>query len=127
MAAFVAGRFRGSVGSGGPGGSGGRPFRDEVILDLPADVISRYTREGLVEELGPDRCRLVLGSWPWTGLAATVGRFDADIEAVGPAELKDAFARLTDRCAKAASAAPLAPPASSDASPAPEDVPRSRV
>jgi predicted DNA-binding transcriptional regulator YafY len=96
VAAFVASRFRGS------GTSGGWPCRGEVILDLPASAASRYTGDGVVEELGPDRCRLVLGSWSWPGLAAAIGRFDADIEVVGPPELKDAFARLGRRYAKAA-------------------------
>ncbi|ONI85440.1 transcriptional regulator [Saccharothrix sp. ALI-22-I] len=93
VAAFVISRFQ---------GSGGWPCRGEVILDLPAEVVSRYTNDGLVEALGPDRCRLVLGSWSWPGLAATIGRFDADIEVVGPPELKDAFAHLSRRFADAA-------------------------
>jgi predicted DNA-binding transcriptional regulator YafY len=99
VAAFVAGRFRGCD------GSGDWPCRGEVILDLPAAAVSRYTRDGVVEEVGPNRCRLVLGSWSWPGLAAAVGRFDADIEVVGPAELKDAFARLARRYANAATGA----------------------
>lgn len=121
VAAFVAGTFRGSYGPDGPDrsygpdgahgsgspygseGPGGWPCRGEVILGLPAAVVSRYTREGLVEEFGPDRCRLVLGSWSWTGLAAVIGGFDADIEVVGPPELRDAFAHLARRCADAAS------------------------
>lgn len=98
VAAFVTSRFLGSE------GSGDWPCRGEVILDLPAAAVSRYTRDGVVEELGPDRCRLVLGSWSWPGLAAAIGRFDADIEVVGPAELRDAFARLARRYAAAASA-----------------------
>ncbi|MFG1754294.1 helix-turn-helix transcriptional regulator [Streptosporangium sandarakinum] len=98
VTAFVTGRFLGADGSGG---SGGRPCRGEVILGLPAAEVSPYVRDGVVEELGPDRCRLVLGSWSWTGLASAVGRFDADIEVVGPAELKDAFARLARRFAAA--------------------------
>ncbi|WP_155356834.1 helix-turn-helix transcriptional regulator [Acrocarpospora macrocephala] len=96
VATFVASRFRGSD------GAGTWPCRGEVILDLPAAAVSRYIRDGIVEELGPDRCRLVLGSWSWPGLAATIGRFDADIEVVGPAELKDAFAHLARRYANAA-------------------------
>ncbi|MEU9369220.1 WYL domain-containing protein [Streptomyces avermitilis] len=103
VAAFVAGRFRGSDGSDG---SGDWPCRGEVLLDLPAAAVSRYTRDGFVEELGPNRCRLVLGSWSWPGLAATIGRFDADIEVVGPTELKDAFAHLARRYAAAATDAP---------------------
>lgn len=96
VADFVTARFRGSDGS-----SADWPCLGEVILDLPATIVSHYTREGVVEELGPDRCRLVLGSWSWTGLASAIGRFDADIEVVGPAELKDAFARLARRFARA--------------------------
>ncbi|MYZ37383.1 MULTISPECIES: WYL domain-containing protein, partial [unclassified Streptomyces] len=104
VASFVAGRFRGSD------GSDDWPCRGEVILGLPASAVSRYTHDGVVEELGPDRCRLVLGSWSWPGLAAAIGRFDADIEVVGPAELKDAFARLARRYADAAADAPMTPP-----------------
>jgi len=96
VAAFVTSRFSGSD------GSGDWPCRGEVILDLPAAAVSPYTRDGVVEELGPNRCRLVLGSWSWPGLAANIGRFDADIEVVGPAELKDAFAHLARRYANAA-------------------------
>ncbi|UNZ20910.1 WYL domain-containing protein [Streptomyces sp. 891-h] len=96
VAAFVAGRFRGAD------GPGDWPCRGEVFLDLPAADVSRYARDGLVEELEPGRCRLVLGSWSWPGLAATIARFDADIEVIGPPELKDAFAQLARRCAEAA-------------------------
>ncbi|MEU6789731.1 transcriptional regulator [Nonomuraea angiospora] len=97
VAAFVADRFRGS------GGSGDWPCRGEVVLGLPAAAVSPYVHDGVVEELGPDRCRLILGSWSWVGLAASVGRFDADIEVVGPAALKDAFAHLARRYADASS------------------------
>ncbi|WP_433734531.1 helix-turn-helix transcriptional regulator [Nocardia sp. CA-129566] len=97
VAAFVTGRFRGS------GDSGDWPCRGEVLLNLPATVVSRYTRDAVVEELGPNRCRLSMGSWSWVGLAAAIGRFDADIEVVGPAELHAAFARLAHRYTDAAS------------------------
>ncbi|MEV4457881.1 WYL domain-containing protein [Microbispora sp. NPDC049633] len=101
VAAFVSARFRGA------GGSGEWPCRGEVVLGLPAASVSLYARDGVVEELAPDRCRLVLGSWSWAGLAADIGRFDADIEVVGPAELRDAFARLAGRFAAAASGPPV--------------------
>ncbi|MFI1282101.1 helix-turn-helix transcriptional regulator [Streptomyces sp. NPDC020858] len=104
VAAFVAGRFRGAD------GSADWPCRGEVLLDLPAAAVSRHTPDGLVEELGPNRCRLVLGSWSWPGLAATIGRFDADIEVVGPAELKDAFGHLARRYANAATGTPATLP-----------------
>jgi predicted DNA-binding transcriptional regulator YafY len=103
VAAFVTSRFQGS------NSSDGWPCRGEVILGLPAAAVLRYTREGVVEELGPDRCRFVLGSWSWPGLAATIGRFDADIEVIGPAELKAAFAHLARRYANAATDAAARP------------------
>ncbi|MFJ8603841.1 helix-turn-helix transcriptional regulator [Streptomyces shenzhenensis] len=103
VAAFVAGRFQGSD------GAGGWPCRGEVILDLPASVVSAYSRDGLVEELGPDRCRLLLGAWSWPGLAAAIGRFDADVRVVGPPELRDAFALLARRYADAAAEPPADP------------------
>ncbi|MCC8250037.1 helix-turn-helix transcriptional regulator [Saccharothrix luteola] len=96
VAAFVAARFSGSD------GSGGRPCHGEVILDLPAADVSPFVHDGVVEALTPNRCRVTLGSWSWPALAATIGRFDADIEVVGPPELKDAFAHLARRYAKAA-------------------------
>lgn len=113
VAAYVAGRFHGS------GASGDWPCRGEVILDLPAADVSRYAHDGFVEELEPHRCRLVLGSWSWPGLAATLGRFDADIEVVGPPELREAFAHLSHRYARAATNTPVAPgTAATPASPA---------
>lgn len=96
VAEFVAGRFRGAD------GPGGWPCRGEVVLGLPAAEVVPFAGDGVVEELGPDRCRLVLGSWSWVGLAAGLGRFDTDIEVVGPDELKQAFARLARRYAAAA-------------------------
>jgi predicted DNA-binding transcriptional regulator YafY len=97
VAAFVTSRFQGSSGD-----SGGWPCRGEVILDLPAAAVYPYTREGIIEELGPNRCRLILGAWSWAGLAATIGRFDADIKVIGPDELKAAFTQLARRYASAA-------------------------
>ncbi|QFZ18959.1 helix-turn-helix transcriptional regulator [Saccharothrix syringae] len=93
VAAFVTARFRGAEGDW--------PCRGEVVLHLPAAVASRYAGEGVVEEVGPDRCRLALGSWSWTALAAAFARFDADFEAVEPVELREAFTRLARRCAGA--------------------------
>lgn len=96
VSTFVAARFAGAS------GPDGWPCRGEVLLDLPASVVSTYSRDGVVEELGPDRCRLVVGGWSWVALAASLGRFDADVEVVGPPELRDAFARLSRRYAAAA-------------------------
>ncbi|MFD3409552.1 helix-turn-helix transcriptional regulator [Streptomyces cyaneofuscatus] len=107
VADFITARFRGTTATGD--GVGGWPCRGEVILSLPAAEVLRHTREGIVEELGPDRCRLVLGSWSWPGLVAAIGRFDADIEVIGPPELGSAFAQLAARYAAAATDAPEAP------------------
>lgn len=96
VAGFVRARFRGA--------EDGWPCTGEVILDLPAAEVSPYVGDGVVEELGPDRCRLALGSWSWPALAAAFGRFDARMEVVGPAELTAAFARLAGRYADATTA-----------------------
>lgn len=93
VAEFVSARFQGPD-------SGG--CRGEAILARPAASVLAFAPEALVEELGPDRCRVVLNAWSWTGLAAWLGRFDADIEVVGPPELRDACARLARRYADAA-------------------------
>ncbi|MEU7817220.1 WYL domain-containing protein [Pseudonocardia sp. NPDC049154] len=103
VAAFVADQFRGST------GTGTWPCRGEVVLARSAAEVSPFAGDGIVEELGPDRCRLVLGAWSWVGLAATVGRFDAEIEVIGPAELRDAFAQLSRRFADAARSFPPRP------------------
>ncbi|GAA5216621.1 helix-turn-helix transcriptional regulator [Streptomyces thinghirensis] len=111
VAAFVTGRFRGSD------HSPEWPCRGEVVLHLSAATVSPYAPAGTVEELGPDRCRLTLGSWSWPALAATVGAFDTDIEVIGPPALKEAFARLAQRCADAARSTPSALPAPTEDAP----------
>ena len=97
VAAYVTGTFRGSGDA-----SGDWPCRGTVMLDLPAAAVARYVRDGLVEDVGPDRCRLSLGSWSWPSLAAAFARFDADIDVVGPDELADAFAHLARRFTRTA-------------------------
>ncbi|WP_229070114.1 YafY family protein [Actinoplanes sp. DH11] len=92
VATFVTARFRGSADA-----SGDWPCQGVVILDVPAATVARHSRDGIVEELGPDRCRVTLGSWSWVSLAAAVARFDAGIEVVGPPELTAAFTRLARR------------------------------
>ncbi|WP_433347951.1 helix-turn-helix transcriptional regulator [Micromonospora sp. CA-111912] len=105
VATYVIGRFRGSDDA-----SGGWPCRGTVILDLPAATAALYTRDGVVEEFGPDRCRLTLGSWSWPSLAAAAARFDADIDVVGPDELTNAFAHLARRFTRTAAGAGTAAP-----------------
>lgn len=94
VATYIAERFR----------SPEWPCRGEVILHAPAARVVSWVRDqGVVEELGPQRCRVVAGAWSWGGLAAWVGMFDVDLEIVGPAELRDAAALLARRYATAAS------------------------
>ncbi|MGW0668464.1 helix-turn-helix transcriptional regulator [Streptomyces sp. NPDC002746] len=95
--AFVTSRFRGNDGT-----TTDWPCRGEVILHLPAADVAPFARDGIVVELGPQRCRLILGSWSWTGLAAALGRFNAEIEVVGPPPLAAAFGDLAARYARAA-------------------------
>lgn len=94
VAAYVTGVFRGSP-------SGDWPCRGTVILALPAVEVAGFARDGIVEELDAGRCRLTLGSWSWVSLAAAFARFDADLEVVRPVELREAFARLAGRFARA--------------------------
>ncbi|MEV4137718.1 WYL domain-containing protein [Dactylosporangium sp. NPDC049742] len=85
VAAFVTGTFHRNT------------CRGVVILDLPAATVAQYTRDGVVEELSPDQCRLTLESWSWMSLAASVARFDADLQVIDPPELRAACTRLAHR------------------------------
>jgi predicted DNA-binding transcriptional regulator YafY len=93
---FVAARFKGSE------QADAWPCRGTVILDLPAAEVRPFAGDALVEDLGPDRCRLDAGSWSWVALASSLGRFDARIEVVSPPELTQAFAVLAERFVTAA-------------------------
>ncbi|MFD9950379.1 helix-turn-helix transcriptional regulator [Nonomuraea sp. NPDC059023] len=104
-ATFITSTFRGSGDA-----SGNWPCQGTVILDLPVATVALYTREGLVEETSPDRCRLTLGSWSWPSLAAAIARYDADIEVIGPDELTDAFEHLARRFTRTATGHGIASP-----------------
>jgi predicted DNA-binding transcriptional regulator YafY len=78
------------------------PCRGTVVLGLPASAVLPFAGDGTVDDLGPDRCRLELGSWSWIALAASLGRFDTTIEAVEPPELAQAFGELARRYARTA-------------------------
>lgn len=91
VAAFVTSRFRASGDL-----EGQWPCRGEAIVHLPIAKVAPFTDE-LVEPVGPDRCLLREGSWSWTALAASLGRFEADFDVVGPPELADAVSALGRR------------------------------
>ncbi|MFD4832062.1 helix-turn-helix transcriptional regulator [Streptomyces uncialis] len=97
VSAFVTGRFRGNDGT-----TTDWPCQGEVILRLPAADVAPFAQDGIVEELDAHHCRLVLGSWSWTGLATAIGRFDTGIEVIGPPQLATAFGELAARYAHAA-------------------------
>lgn len=96
IATFVDARFKGSA------DTDAWPCRGVVELGLPASDVAPFALDGVVEAIGPDRCRLTLGAWSWTGLAATLGRFDTDIHVIGPPQLKETFAILSGRFAQSA-------------------------
>ncbi|MGI8416201.1 MAG: hypothetical protein ACR2P2_08365 [Nakamurella sp.] len=99
MSALVSAHFRGIADP-----SMGRRWLCEgaAILRVAAFEVALWPTDGSVEALGPDRCRLVMGAWSWAGLAASIARADADIEAVEPSELACAFTYLSRRAATAA-------------------------
>ena len=93
VTAFVAQRFAGT----------GWPCTGEAVLHAPADSITAWSgAQSVVEPLGPDRCRVVSGSWSWGGLAAYLGMFGCEVEIVGPGELREAARELSARFARAA-------------------------
>ncbi|TQK18803.1 HTH domain-containing protein [Microbacterium sp. SLBN-154] len=96
VAAFVTGRFKGSE-------QGDQwPCVGKVILHRPARDVLAFAGDGIVEDLGPDRCSIEVGSWSWIALAAALSRFDTDIEVLFPAELTRAFGTLAARNAATA-------------------------
>jgi hypothetical protein len=92
VAAFVNARFKGAA-----GGRDAWPCQGEAVIDLPAAEVVPFAGDGVVEPLGDDRCWIVAGSWSWVGLAASLGRFDADVHIVGPVELRNAALLLARR------------------------------
>ncbi|WP_092091403.1 YafY family protein [Curtobacterium sp. UNCCL20] len=91
-AAFLSARFKGSA-------------RDDVwpcvgtaVLRTSAGSVAPYLPEDAeVDDLGDGRCRVTLGSWSWTGLAATLAGFAVDFTVTEPDELRHATLALADR------------------------------
>ncbi|MFI8524125.1 helix-turn-helix transcriptional regulator [Promicromonospora sukumoe] len=102
VGAFLAARFRGADPAADAAPADPWPCTGEVILDVPLARVAPFAGDGLAEEVGPGRTRLRTGAWSWAALAADLARFDADVEVVGPPELRDAFAGLAARAARAA-------------------------
>lgn len=96
VATFVIGRFRGNE------GSTAWPCQGEAIIDLPLSEVSPYIGDGVADVVSKSRTRITLGSWSWPALVASLLRFDADIEIVGPDALAAAMRTTADRCERAA-------------------------
>lgn len=88
VATYVADQFKGTA----------WPCEGTAIVHAPAaDVAPWLSRQAVVEELGPESCRVTAGSWSWIGLVATLALFEVDLEIVGPAEFHEAAATLSHR------------------------------
>ena len=95
---YVSARFKGSD------QVNAWPCIGTVIVHLPASGVLPFAGDGTVEAVDLNHTRFTAGAWSWVALAASLGRFDADIDVVGPPELRDAFAQLAARNAATASA-----------------------
>lgn len=98
VAGFLVSRFRGR---GDADVATAWPCQGEVVLDLPLGEVLPFAGDGVAEAAGERRTRLVQGSWSWPALAASLCRFDADLQVLGPPELRSAFDRLGARCERA--------------------------
>jgi predicted DNA-binding transcriptional regulator YafY len=96
VAEYVSARFKGSE------LTNQWPCIGKVILHRPVSYVLPFAGDGIVEDLGADRCSLEVGSWSWVALGAALNRFDTEIEVVYPQQLKDAFAQLAARNAATA-------------------------
>ncbi|ACZ32136.1 Helix-turn-helix type 11 domain protein [Xylanimonas cellulosilytica DSM 15894] len=78
------------------------PAQGEAVVHARARDIAPWAGEGatvvpLSDDDAAPRCRVVMGSWSWDGLAARFGMFGVPFDVVGPAALHDAVAVLADR------------------------------
>jgi len=93
---FVAARFKGSE------EVDAWPCRGEAVVAAPLRRVAPFVGDGDAEEVAPDRTRVRIGAWSWAAVAASLARFDAELGAVEPRELRDAFAALAERAGRAA-------------------------
>lgn len=82
------------------------PCVGTVLIDLPAEVVAQWVPGGsVVEPVSAGRSRFTVGAWSWAGVAGLIATFDADVEVLGPDELRQACADLGRRFARAAAGA----------------------
>lgn len=81
------------------------PCIGELVLEVPAREVAHWIgRDGSVEPIDDISCRVTVGSWSWTGILASVARFDAPFRVEGPPELRDAATALSRRLSDAGEA-----------------------
>jgi predicted DNA-binding transcriptional regulator YafY len=73
------------------------PCTGVVEIALPAREVAPWIGDGSLEEIDDGSCRITVGSWSWTGVLASVARFDAPFTVVGPAALREAALVLAER------------------------------
>jgi predicted DNA-binding transcriptional regulator YafY len=73
------------------------PCTGVVEIALPAREAAPWIGDGSLEEIDDGSCRITVGSWSWTGVLASVARFDAPFTVVGPAALREAALVLAER------------------------------
>ncbi|MFC0224246.1 helix-turn-helix transcriptional regulator [Nocardioides zeicaulis] len=99
VATFVAARFKGSA------DQDAWPCRGSAVLHSPAAAVAPFVGDGEVEPLTDATCRVTLGSWSWPALAASLARFDTDLEQVEPPALATACRLVGKRLGAAGSSA----------------------
>ncbi|WP_424937483.1 MULTISPECIES: helix-turn-helix transcriptional regulator [Bacteria] len=95
--AYLSARFKGSA------EIDRWPCVGEVALDVPAAEAARWLPEAEVEELTEQRCRVVLGSWSWSGVLSLVLRFGAPFSVLSPPPLRAEAAVMRARLTSALS------------------------
>jgi predicted DNA-binding transcriptional regulator YafY len=74
----------------------------EAVVELPLKDVAPFIGDGTATEVTATTTRVHLGSWSWVALASALLRFDRGVTEVEPAELRAAFATITDRATSAA-------------------------
>lgn len=75
------------------------PCEGTIEISLPANEVMPWLRDGRLASTTDTSCVVVMGSWSWTGLLASVLRFDVPFRIVEPADLAHAAAELAERLA----------------------------
>ncbi len=73
------------------------PCVGQVLIDLPAKDVAPWIGDGELQEVTDNSTLMTVGSWSWTGLLASVTRFDAPFTIVGPEPLRSAAEALVHR------------------------------